>query len=354
MTEIEEQDAGPSDVVRAAELDYDADIYLYSAAIDHKGYGQIVQCFKRNRPNAVLVLTTNGGLANSAYKIARFFQNQYEQFTICIPSVCKSAGTLLAVGAHRLIMGPFSELGPLDVQLYERDEIFSRKSGLLSHSAFEALKRETFDVYEHILLSIKGRSGDNISFPVASAVAGEMTTGLLAPIYEQISPIGLGSDYRDLQVAIHYGRRLAMYSDNIELGHVDWLTENYPSHDFIIDAEEAHQLFKNIDEPTESLWKLIGTFAEIMLSEKEEGLVLRLSDIVSEAANDDEEASKKGEGSAGEADLADRPARDRAGVDRARAKRSKPAEGGKTAKIEGKMETRRKLIDVMSSCSVPA
>ncbi|TPK38716.1 hypothetical protein [Mesorhizobium sp. B2-5-3] len=335
MAKAEEDATDAADVVRAAEIEYDADIYLYSAAIDHKGYGRIVQSFNRTRPNALLLLTTNGGLANSAYKIARFFQNQYEHFTICIPSVCKSAGTLLAVGAHDLIMGPFSELGPLDVQLYERDEIFSRKSGLLSHSAFEALKRETFDVYEHILLSIKARSGDNISFSVASAVAGEMTTGLLAPIYEQISPTGLGSDYRDLQVAVHYGQRLAMYSGNIEPAHVDWLTENYPSHDFIIDEEEARQMFKNIDGPTDALWKLIGTFAEIMLSEREDGLVLRLSDIASEVANDDEASFNGGEESHGKAEVAGSPARNRPRANRTRAKGSEPAEGSEAAKVEG-------------------
>jgi hypothetical protein len=339
MAKSEEQPAEPADLVRVVEQEYDADIYVYSAGIDHRGYGLIVQSFARTRPNALLILTTNGGLANSAYKIARFFQNQYEQFVICIPSVCKSAGTLLAVGAHKLVMGPFSELGPLDVQLYERDEIFSRKSGLLSHSAFEALKRETFDVYEHILLSIKARSGDNISFPVASAVAGEITTGLLAPIYEQISPIGLGGDYRDLQVAVHYGRRLAAYSDNIELGHVDWLTENYPSHDFIIDQEEASGMFKNIDGPTESLWKLIGTFSEIVLSERDEGLVLRLSDIASEATNDDEvedDDSERGAAVDATGKVDGRSRADRPRPHRARAKGSGSAKSREAGQVEGK------------------
>lgn len=279
-------DGKPADVIRLVEEIYDADVYGYSAGIDYHGFGLLVRSFRKERTNALLILTTNGGLANAAYRIARFLQTQYESLIIFIPSVCKSAGTLVCIGANRLIMGQFSELGPLDVQLYERDEIFSRKSGLLSHSAFEALKHETFQVYEHILLQIKQRSADNISFPVASSVAEEITSRVMAPIYEQISPNVLGSDYRDLQVAIHYGQRLALHSENITFDGVRVLTEHFPSHDFIIDAEEASALFRHVEEPDHALWKLIGTFGNFLLSESDAPVVLRLSDIVDEPAED--------------------------------------------------------------------
>ncbi|SOC15303.1 SDH family Clp fold serine proteinase [Stappia indica] len=281
------------EAIELAEDAYDADFYIYSAPIDHIGFGRVVNCFEVSRDNAVLILTTNGGLANSAYQIARLFQNHYQNFTIFIPSVCKSAGTLLSIGAHSLVMSEFSELGPLDVQLYERDEIISRRSGLLNHSAFEALKRESFDLYEHILLSIKQRSGDNISFPVASQVAGEMATGLMAPIFEQISPNVIGSDYRDLQVAIHYGLRLAGQSGNIEAAGVQMLTESYPSHDFIIDKEEAGKLFRNVETPRSELWNLIRFFSDFVFYEHEDRIVMRLGALkeqqVEDADHDEED-----------------------------------------------------------------
>jgi hypothetical protein len=267
--------------VVAAAAHYDADIFLYSATIDHSGFGKLVGCFPSDRRNnAVLILTTNGGLANSAYQIARFFQNHYKTFSVFIPAFCKSAGTMVALGAHRLIMGPFSELGPLDVQLYERDEIGARKSGLLSHSAFEALKREAFELYEHVLLSIKQRSSDNISFSLASDVSSEMASRLLAPIYEQISPNVLGSDYRDLRVAIEYGRRLAAVSSNIEMQSIVWLTEHYPSHDFIIDKSEAEQLFNVVDSPDGSLFELIRHIPDYVFVEREEGAVIWLNEAI--------------------------------------------------------------------------
>lgn len=238
----------------------------------------------------ILILTTHGGLANSAYKISRFFQCQYEQFYIFIPSVCKSAGTLITLGANKLFMTTFSELGPLDVQLYQRDEISARKSGLLSHSAFDALKTETFSLYEHFMLSIKRRSGDNISFPIASEVAGDMASRVMSPISERIDPAVLGSDHRDLQVAIEYGKRLAAYSENISPLAVKFLTEQYPSHDFIIDMDEAQELFEEVEAPKPALWQLIKHLDHFVFSPHEPTIVINLNKIMEDAKNGSSDA----------------------------------------------------------------
>ena len=329
--EVESEEARLALISREVESEYEADIYLYSAGIAYDGFGQLVESFKKTNNNCILILTTTGGSANAAYKIARFLQNHYKQLIICLPSYCKSAGTLLAIGAHRLVMTPFSELGPLDVQLYEKDEIFARKSGLLSHSALEALKEEAFSVYEHVFLAIKSRSGDNISFPVASNVASTIAVGTMSPIFAQLSPNVIGGDYRDLDVAIHYGERLAAYSENISSVAIQHLTKNYPSHDFIIDMEEAKELFRRVESPSLSLWKLIGEFADIVLSESDEGVVWRVSDVTGapEEANDNGEA--EGEDDVG--GLADRPGGDGIGTDSPGPKGEDGAEGGLTEEV---------------------
>ena len=95
--------------------EYEADVYFYSGPIADAGLGRITKEITRGkrRDNALLILTTNGGSANAAYQIARLFQKTYETFILCTPSYCKSAGTIIALGAHRIIMDVFSELGPL-------------------------------------------------------------------------------------------------------------------------------------------------------------------------------------------------------------------------------------------------
>ena len=45
-------------------------------------------------------------------------------------------------------MGDRGELGPLDVQLEEPDEIGASQSGLVTTQALASLKEESFDVFE--------------------------------------------------------------------------------------------------------------------------------------------------------------------------------------------------------------
>ena len=80
------------------------------------------QChLERARPMAsrtkeVLILVTTGGDANAAFRIARCLQQKYAEFNLFTPGWCKSAGTLIASGAHKIYMGDLGELG-LSTQL---------------------------------------------------------------------------------------------------------------------------------------------------------------------------------------------------------------------------------------------
>ena len=69
---------------------------------------------RKNRyPDVFLILTTEGGDASAAFRMARCLQSCYGRFTVVIPGWCKSAGTLICVGAHNLLIGDLGELGPL-------------------------------------------------------------------------------------------------------------------------------------------------------------------------------------------------------------------------------------------------
>ena len=131
-------------LAKAVSDELDARVFVYSGGIDGRGYAELVQAMQPtdrqpNRQNSLLILTTNGGLANSAFQIARLLQTTSAKFNLFVPRRCKSAGTLLALGAGQLYMSEISELGPLDVQLLKPNEIGERKSGLVVRTAFEGL-----------------------------------------------------------------------------------------------------------------------------------------------------------------------------------------------------------------------
>lgn len=244
-----------------------ARVIVYGGYIDYAGVGQLLQTIGdgKDRENTFFVLTTVGGDARAAYRIARLFQMASKKFYLCVPSMCKSAGTLIALGAHEIVMNPFAELGPLDVQLVQRDEIDQSRSGLVVDTALEGLAKKTLETFETIMLHITFGSDKSISFEAASKVAASLTTGTMSEIYAQIKPSDLGNDLRNLRVAEAYGNQLAAYGRNTKPNAVSRLVHKYPSHDYIIDAEEAKTLFKTVDTKQQATHtiKLMSALGEV-------------------------------------------------------------------------------------------
>jgi hypothetical protein len=79
----------------------------------------------------------------------------------------------------------------------------------------------------------------------------------MSGIYSQISPSSIGEDYRDLQVAFEYGRKLSTRSNNIDYEKLYTLVHRYPSHDFVIDHMEARDLFKVVENAPPFLYSQV-------------------------------------------------------------------------------------------------
>lgn len=212
----------------------------------------------RNK-KVVLAVVTYGGLPNVAYRIGRYVQTVYDEVTCFVPTVCKSAGTLIITSGHKLILSPFGEIGPLDVQVRQRDELWGRRSGLTTRAALSDLKTHTFETFEHLMLRMIERSGGSISTRLAAEIAARLSADLMAKIYEQVNPEALGQDIRDLSIATEYCKRLNKRSKNLKPDAIERLVHRYPSHDFVIDLEEAHEVFENVAQPTEDLYRLLTT-----------------------------------------------------------------------------------------------
>ena len=114
---------------------------------------------RRRRKNVLLFLQTLGGDPHAAYRIARYFQRRYKtastgasnpkegSFIAFVPAVCKSAGTLLILGADRHFFMPTVELGPIDVQLRKPEEVGERTSGLTPIQAMNFLAAQSGSLF---------------------------------------------------------------------------------------------------------------------------------------------------------------------------------------------------------------
>lgn len=64
-----------------------------------------------------LVLHTPGGDIGAAQTIAAYLHSKFEYIECIVPTFAMSAGTMIALGCDRIIMGRQSQLGPIDAQL---------------------------------------------------------------------------------------------------------------------------------------------------------------------------------------------------------------------------------------------
>jgi membrane-bound ClpP family serine protease len=184
---------------------FDADILMLNFEIITPIDFMFIQAVagRERRKNVVLVLVTEGGLADSAFRMMRFLQSNYERVTVVVPGWCKSAGTLMCIGAHEVWIGDFGELGPLDVQIVKADEMDEQKSGLAAEAAFEKLQQEAFKFFMGFVRDV-GASEYRVTLRTASDIATKMTIGVIQPIFDKLEPVTIGEDYRSNRLAQAY------------------------------------------------------------------------------------------------------------------------------------------------------
>lgn len=78
-----------------------------------------------------VMLDTPGGHGETAIRLARQAQAHCKELTVVVADRAKSAGTLFALGAHRILMGPTSDLGPVDPQIRLSDGSFSAAKAII-------------------------------------------------------------------------------------------------------------------------------------------------------------------------------------------------------------------------------
>lgn len=237
------------------EQHYDADVIVYFGPIKRNWDDYLIdECKKRERrKNCLLMLTTNGGDAHAAYRIARCFKQNYPggKFIIYVPSACYSAGTLITLAADQLILSEHAELGPLDVQMRKPDEVGERTSGLTPIQALGFLENEASKFFGFQFMRLRFSGSFSLSTRMAADIAAELTSGLLSHLYDQIDPLRLAEYDRTNRIAQHYGNRIK--SGNVKADSLQRLIEDYPSHEFCIDLAEARDLFNEVCQPIRDL-----------------------------------------------------------------------------------------------------
>ncbi|MBI0168621.1 MULTISPECIES: SDH family Clp fold serine proteinase [Bartonella] len=241
------------------------DVYYYCGAINYPGYWLLTKEIKKRKEESdlnksvILGITTLGGDPDAGYRIGRALQHNYEDFSVLISSFCKSAGTLLAIAANKLIIGDTGELGPLDIQIKKNDELDESNSGLDIMTALNSLQAVSADCFAETMKSI--HDDTRINAKLSGDMAAKIIEAMISPITAQIDPIKFGEHQRILNIATRYGANLNQKFGNLKPGVLNKIIANYPSHGYVIDRKEARELFKRVVEPeTREIVDLYDTF----------------------------------------------------------------------------------------------
>ncbi len=240
----------------------DKDVYLISGEINRQcliAFAKTLTSVAEKKPTAVLFLSTYGGEPGAGYRITRLLQHTYPHIRFVIPYMCKSTGTLMAIGANELAMGDLSEFGPLDIQVRRNDEFYEHSSGLDLVESMNFINEQMRRSFAETLVDI--RMGSRLTTKLCGDFATKIATSIAKPLYSQIDPQRLGELQRAMKITSQYGFRLKERSNSITEDGLNKLVTSYPEHGFVIDKEEAREIFSTVtdtDEHEEAIMKLFN------------------------------------------------------------------------------------------------
>ena len=207
-----------------------------------------------------LILNSPGGSIEIAFWIAKAIREKCRNFDVMVPDSAKSAATLIALTADRVLLGQLGELGPLDPQMPDPSGTGLR-SPLQIVKGLEFLRNyylESFDVTVFFLL-------DRVSMDVSRTMdrAVELLSPIADSLYRSIDYRELGEASRDLAVSEAYAseamRRWSPLEEGVADSIVRQLVWEYPDHGHIIDVEEANRIgWSNVHYMSQQLEGLSG------------------------------------------------------------------------------------------------
>lgn len=182
-----------------------------------------------------LYLYTLGGGILAAWNIVNLIRQFCDELEIIVPWKARSAGTLICLGADKIIMTKQATLGPIDPSFYTNNLNISVEEV----QSFLELAKNELNIKDDMALS-------NIYNVLAN----------------QIHPLLLGKAYRTRGQIQMLARKLLKYQlkDETKINNViSFLCSESGSHDYTIDRVEAkNELGLNIEKPDDNLYGLIN------------------------------------------------------------------------------------------------
>lgn len=153
-----------------------------------------------------MVLLSNGGFPHPAYQIMNIIRAKCKKLKAIVPLYAKSAATLMTLAADEIVMGPQSEIGPIDMQMEHPLIQNLHISALEGYYPFMQLYNKFVTEFFPMALQMADTIAMNVAIKREDAVDIALNTaiGYLNPIVSQINPTIVNMCYRALATGETY------------------------------------------------------------------------------------------------------------------------------------------------------
>lgn len=208
-----------------------------------------------------LILYTLGGNTLAAWNIVNLIREFCSELEVIVPNKCRSAGTLISLGANKIIMTKQATLGPID------PSITREMSPIIPNS----------NPPRKLPISVESVKG---YFQLLQKEFGVQDNNALSSAYikltDYIHPLVLGDVYRtqrQIQMLAKKLLKMSNYPNRTIKDIVSFLCSDSGSHDYTISRTEARDLGLNIESPDQELYNelkswYINICEELLLKEE--------------------------------------------------------------------------------------
>jgi hypothetical protein len=200
-------------------------------------------------PKLSLYLYTRGGVTMTAWTLVNLLRHFCRELEVIAPSKCWSAGTLICLGADRIVMTRQATLGPIDPSV----------DTPLNPIAEGAVPNQR----TRVRLSVEGLDGFvRFAKEEVGMKQGQFLGPIITKLMDQVHALAIGEAYRVRAQSRMLGKRLLerqMMGQEEDIERVlRFLCSESGSHDYTIDRREAkNELKLKVDQPTDAEYRLV-------------------------------------------------------------------------------------------------
>lgn len=197
-------------------------------------------------PKISLILDTNGGQTSAAWRLINMIHSFCDELEVIVPTKAMSAGTLMSLGADKIVMTKQAALGPIDPSLD------NHPLAPITHTATGQVVR--------VPVSAEAVRGyiDEVKKDVTDPAA---IASVWTHLATQIHPLVLGEVFRAGAQIRDLASELIkrqVPDETIRNEIIQLLCSDSGSHDYTINRRKAEAIGLTVEKPSADLYKLLS------------------------------------------------------------------------------------------------